>query len=631
MEKKEFKAESKRLLDLMIHSIYTNREIFLRELISNASDATDKYYYNAMKKGETGVNRDELPISIAADKEARTLTIEDHGCGMTREELEANLGTIAKSGSLSFKQEHGGEEDVDIIGQFGVGFYSAFMVAKEVEVISRSTQEEQAYRWKSEGSEGYTIEEADKAENGTKIIMHLKDNTEEENYDEFLETYRLQNLIRKYSDYIRYPIRMDVVHTRVKEGTEDSEKKEYEDYTVNETINSMVPIWKKKKSEVTEEEYATFFKSKFYEHSDPLRVIRSSVEGVTTYSALLFIPAEKPFNYYSKDFERGLQLYSNGVLIMEKCSDLLPEYFGFIRGIVDSADLSLNISREMLQHDRQLKVMANSLEKKIKSEMQAMLKNDREKYEKMFEEFGISMKFGMYTDYGVHKDVLKDLVMFHSSFSDKLTTLSEYVSRMKEEQKYIYYACGDSTAKLSMLPQAAPVKEKGFEVLYFTDDVDEFAIKILEKYEDKEFRNVAAGDLGLESDEEKEKIQKICEENQGMLDALKEKLGDKVAAVRLTNQLENHPVCLSTQGGMSLEMEKVLNAMPSGIPMKAERVLEINAEHPVFETLRRVFEEDQGKIGDYADILYNNALLIEGLPIEDPVAYSNAVCNLLVK
>jgi molecular chaperone HtpG len=631
MEKKEFKAESKRLLDLMIHSIYTNREIFLRELISNASDATDKYYYNAMKKGETGINRDELPISISADKEARTLTIEDHGCGMTREELENNLGTIAKSGSLSFKQEHGKEEDVDIIGQFGVGFYSAFMVAKEVEVISRSEDAPEGYCWKSEGTEGYTIDQTDKAEHGTKIIMYLKDNTEEENYDEFLETYRLQNLVQKYSDYIRYPIKMDVVHTRVKEGTEDSEKKEYEDYTVNETINSMVPIWKKKKSEVTEEEYATFFKTKFYEHSDPLRVIRSSVEGITTYNALLFVPAEKPFNYYSKDFERGLQLYSNGVLIMEKCSDLLPEYFGFIRGIVDSADLSLNISREMLQHNRQLKVMANSLEKKIKSELENMLKNDREKYEKMFEEFGISMKFGMYTNYGVHKDVLKDLVMFHSSFSDKLTTLAEYVSRMKDDQKYIYYACGDSTAKLSMLPQAAPVKEKGYEVLYFTDDVDEFAIKILEKYQDKEFRNVAAGDLGLESNEEKEQIQKLTEENQSMLDALKEKLGDKVAAVKLTAQLENHPVCLSTQGGMSLEMEKVLNAMPSGIPMKAERVLEINAQHPVFETLKTVFAQDQGKIGDYADILYNNALLIEGLPIEDPVAYSNAVCNLLVK
>lgn len=631
MEKKEFKAESKRLLDLMIHSIYTNREIFLRELISNASDATDKYYYNAMKKGETGINRDELPISIYTDKEARTITIEDKGCGMTKEELENNLGTIAKSGSLNFKQENEINDDIDIIGQFGVGFYSAFMVAKEVEVLSLSTESDQAYSWKSEGTDGYVIEETDKPENGTKIIMYLKDNTDEENYDEFLESYRLQSLIRKYSDYIRYPIKMDVTHSRVKEGTENSEKKEYEDYTENETINSMVPIWKKKKSEVTEEEYATFYKSKFYDSDDPLRVIRSSVEGVTTYHALLFVPAQKPFNYYSKDYERGLQLYSNGVMIMDKCKDLLPEYFGFIRGIVDSADLSLNISREMLQHDRQLKVMATSLEKKIKSELQAMMKNDRENYEKMFKELGISIKFGMYADYGLHKDTLKDLVMFPTSFSEKLTTLAEYVSRMKEDQKYIYYACGDSVAKLSLLPQTAQVKEKGFEILYFLDDVDEFAIKILEKYEDKEFRNVAAGDLGLESQEEKEKIDKITEEKKEMLDYLKEKLGDKVSAVHLTTRLENHPVCLSTQGGMSLEMEKVLNAMPSGVPMKAERVLEINVNHPLFDTVCKVYEEDKEKINLYADILYNNALLIEGLPIDDPVSYSNTVCNLLVK
>lgn len=628
MAKKQFKAESKRLLDLMINSIYTNKEIFLRELISNASDATDKLYYNALKDGKTGINRDDLPITICIDKENRQITIEDKGCGMTKEELESNLGTIAKSGSLAFKNENDTGDDVDIIGQFGVGFYSAFMIASEVEVVSKSVDSEEAFNWKSEGADGYTITTTEKAENGTKIIMKVKDNTEENNYDEFLDQFKIHALVRKYSDYIRYPILMDMTDKRLKEGSET----EYEEYTQTVTLNSMIPIWKKKKSEIKNEEYVDFYKSKFYDFEDPLRVIHSSTEGAATYNALMFIPTRAPFNYYSKDFEKGLQLYSNGVLIMEKCADLLPDYFSFMRGIVDSADLSLNISREMLQHDRQLKIIAASIEKKIKSELSSMLKKDREKYETFFKAFGTQLKFGVYTDYGRNKDVLKDLIMFASSFGENPVTLEEYVSRMKDEQKYIYYACGESTAKLSLMPQTELVREKGFEILYFTEDIDEFAVKILGKYSEKEFKNVADGDLGLESQDEKDKIANLSEEKKDVLSFISESLGEeKVKSVRLTSRLKNHPVCLSTEGEMSIEMEKVLNTMPGENKMKAQKVLEINANHPIFETICKIFDDDKEKVKAYAQILYTNALLIEGLSIEDPVSYSNAVCELMVK
>ena len=632
MRTKQFKAESKRLLDLMINSIYTHKEIFLRELISNASDAIEKLYYHALSENITGLSRGDFAIDLSVDKQSRTLTVADNGCGMTQEELEENLGTIAKSGSLGFKKELDQEkaEDVDIIGQFGVGFYSAFMVAKKVTVLSRPYGSEQAWKWESSGADGYTVEPAEMEGHGSKVILTLKDSTEEENYDEFLEPQRLAGLVKRYSDYIRYPIRMEMPTSRLKEGCPE-DKPEYETVYETKVLNSMVPIWKKSKAEVTDEELNSFYKEKFFDFEDPALVIRSSTEGAATYNALLFIPSRAPFNYYSRDYEKGLQLYASGVLIMDKCPDLLPDCFSFVRGLVDSQDLSLNISREMLQHDRQLKLIEGRLEKKIHSELSNLMKNDREKYEAFWKNFGLQLKYGLYDHYGQQKDLLQDLVLFYSSSEKKLVSLEEYVGRMKESQKYIYYACGQTVDKIDLLPQTELLKDQGFEILYLTDDVDEFALKMLYKYQEKEFRSVSDKDLGLESEAEKEEIKKQNEENQPLLQFLKEALGEKVQAVCLSGRLKSHPVCLSSEGMLSLEMEKVLNAMPNDQKVKAQRVLEINASHPVFAALKRCYEKDPERAKSYAGLLYDQALLIEGMPIEDPVAFSNAICELMAQ
>ena len=634
MRTKQFKAESKRLLELMINSIYTHREIFLRELISNASDAIDKLYYHSLSDNLTGLSRDDFSIELAVDREARTLTITDNGCGMTKDELESNLGTIAKSGSLAFKQEEEGEhrDEIDIIGQFGVGFYSAFMVASRVTVYSRPYGSDEAWKWESRGVEGYTIEPCEMEGHGTKIVLTLKENEGEENYDEFLEPHRISALVKRYSDYIRYPIRMDMPTRRLKEDCPE-DKPEYEDCTEHETLNSMVPIWKKNKSELKDEDYNNFYKEKYFDFEDPALVIHSSTEGAATYNALLFIPSRAPFNYYSRDYEKGLQLYASGVLIMDKCADLLPDCFSFVKGLVDSQDLSLNISREMLQHDRQLKVIAGRLEKKIHSELLSMLKNDREKYEKFWKNFGLQLKFGVYNDYGAKKDLLQDLLLFHSSSEGKLATLSEYVGRMKESQKYIYYACGETVDKINLLPQTELLRDQGYEILCLTDDVDEFALKMLFKYEDKEFKSVADKDLGLESEEEKEEIKKQNEENKDLLGFLRDALDGKVKEVRLSSRLKSHPVCLSSEGAVSLEMEKVLSAMPGEQKPKAERVLEVNASHPVFAAMQKLYadENGRGRLGQYASLLYSQALLIEGMSIDDPVAFSNAICDLMSK
>ena len=633
MSKKQFKAESKRLLDLMINSIYTHKEIFLRELISNASDAIDKLYYESLANGQTGLSRSDFSIDLAANKDTRTFTIRDNGCGMTSEELESNLGTIAKSGSLAFKKEHEAEkqEEIDVIGQFGVGFYSAFMVSSHVTVKSKPFGSEKAWCWESSGADGYTISECEKEGHGTEITLKIKENTEEENYDEFLDPHRISMLVKKYSDYIRYPIRMDMPATRLKEGCPE-DKPEYESYTVNDTLNSMVPIWKKRKSEVSQEDYNQFYKEKFFDFEDPARTIYTSTEGTATYQALLFVPARAPYNYYSREYEKGLQLYASGVLIMEKCADLLPDCFSFIRGLVDSQDLSLNISREMLQHDRQLKLIAHSLEKRIHSELLSMLKNEREKYEAFFKNFGLQLKYGVYSEYGAKKDLLQDLLLFYSSNEKKLATLAEYVGRMRENQKYIYYACAETVEKADLLPQTERLKEEGYEILYLTDDIDEFALKMLYKYEDKEFRSVSDSDLGLENESEKEENKKRNEENKDLLTFLKDALDGKVKEVRLSDKLKSHPVCLSSGGAISLEMEKVLNAMPGQEQkIQAERVLEINASHPVFAALQRLYAEDQEKLKQYASLLYTQALLIEGISPEDPVAFSNAICDLMAK
>ena len=633
MAKKEFKAESKRLLDLMINSIYTHHEIFLRELISNASDALDKMYYKSLTEND-GMSREDFYIRLTPDKEARTLTVSDNGCGMTAEELENNLGTIAKSGSLAFKQENEAKEDIDIIGQFGVGFYSAFMVADHVKVVSKPYGSDKAWAWESDGADGYTIEEAEKDSFGTDIILTLKADNDDEAFSEYLETYRLTQLVKKYSDYIRYPIRMMVESRRVKEGTgTDDKPAEYESYTEDRTLNSMVPIWKKSKSEVTEEEYNSFYQDKFFDYTPPARVIYSSTEGASTYHALLFIPSRMPYDFYTKNYEKGLQLYASGVLIMEKCADLLPDYFSFVKGLVDSEDLSLNISREMLQHDRQLKLIASRLEKKIKSELKSMLTNEREKYEEFFKNFGLQLKYGVYSDYGTHKELLQDLLLFYSSSEKKMVTLDEYVGRMKEDQKYIYYACGETTDRIDRLPQTELLKDKGFEILYLTDDVDEFALKMMMKYADKEFRNVSDKDLGLEAEADSEEIQKQNEDNKELLRFMKDALGDKVSEVKLSERLKSHPVCISSDGGVSIEMEKVLSAMPgaNGQKIQAKRVLELNASHPVFARLQKLFAENPDAVKEYASLLYDQALLIEGLPIEDPVAFSNAVCKLMAE
>lgn len=626
---------------MMINSIYTHKEIFLRELISNASDAIDKLYFRSLTDDSVKLKKKDFFIRLAADKENRTLTVRDNGIGMTKEELEKNLGTIAKSGSLDFKNENETGGKVDVIGQFGVGFYSAFMVASRVTVRSRAFGAQEAWQWESTGAEGYTIEPCDKEDVGTEVILVVKENEGEEHYDEFLDDWRLAGIVKKYSDYIRYPIKMLREKSRAIEGTDKDEEghykaPEYETYTEDETLNSMVPIWKRDKKKVKDEEYAQFYKDKFGDYSDPARVIQSKTEGTATFNALLFIPSRTPYNYYTKEYEKGLQLYSSGVLIMEKCADLLPDYFSFVKGLVDSEDLSLNISREMLQHDSQLKLIKTTLERKIKNELAAWLKNDREKYEEFFKNFGLQLKMGCYASYGMNKELLQDLLLFHSAKENKLVTLREYYEAMPEDQKYIYYAAGESTDRLAKLPAAERVLDKGFDILYLTDDVDEFMLQMLRSYGDKEkekeFRNISADDLGIETDAEKEEVKAKNEENKELFEAMKEALDGKVTEVRLSQRLKSHPVCLSSSGPLSIEMEKVLNSMPAQQEkVKSEKVLELNGEHEVFAALKRLFEAgDKEKLAAYSEILYDQALLIEGLALEDPVAYANNVCKLMV-
>ena len=638
MENKQFKAESKRLLDLMINSIYTNKEIFLRELISNASDAIDKLYYRSLTDKNVKVNKDDLYIRITPNKEARTLTIEDNGCGMNKEELEENLGTIAKSGSLAFKEAAKAKEnaekddDVNIIGQFGVGFYSAFMVASKVRVESECYGAEKAYAWESEGAEGYTIDECDKSNFGTKIILTLKADTDDEKYSDFLAEYKIEELIRKYSDYIRYPIKMEVEHEHEVEQPE-GEKKEpkFEKVRHDEILNSMIPIWKKNKSEVSDEDYNNFYQEKFGDYQKPLKVIRTSVEGDVSYTALLYIPSHTPYDYYTKDFKRGLQLYSNGVLIMDKCEDLLPDCYGFVRGLVDSPDLSLNISREMLQHDRQLKIIAKNLDKKIKSELLDMLHKNREDYEKFFTTFGTTLKFGVYNDFGLNKDNLKDLLMFHSSTENKLVTLDEYVDRIKDGQDKIYYACGETVDKIELLPQVEAVKEKGYEILYLTENIDEFVVQVLMEHKEKKFINVCANDVDLDTDEEKEALKKENEENKDMFTLMKETIGEGVQEVRFTHRLKNHPVCLTSEGALSVEMEKVINSMPNDQKVKAQTALEINDSHPIAQKIKDLYENDKEELKKYTQVLYAQARLIEGLPVENPTQISNLICEIIAK
>ena len=625
MRKKQFKTESQKLLDMMINSIYTHKEIFLRELISNASDAVDKLYFKSLTDTSIPLSKSDYAIWIAADKNKRTLTISDNGIGMTEDELETNLGTIAKSGSFDFKRDNGEKEGVDIIGQFGVGFYSAFMVASKITVKSKPYGSNTAFVWESEGASGYTITECDKESFGTEITLYIKEDTEEEKYSEFLEEYRIRGLIRKYSDYIRYPIKMEVENRKPKEGSDG----EFETVIETETLNSMVPLWKKSASEVTEEEYASFYTDKFYDYEKPLRTITQKSEGTATYSALMFIPSHAPFNYYTKDFEKGLELYSSGVMIMERCADLLPDYFGFVRGVVDSSDLSLNISREMLQHDRQLKIMAKAIEKKIKSELEKMMESDRENYEKFFDAFGLQLKFGLYSDYGMHKDALVDLVLFKSS-EGKLVSFKEYVSNMKDGQSAIYYASGETEAKIAMLPQVEAVKSRGYEVLYLTDDVDEFAIKMLGKYDEKEFKSVTAEALDLASEDEKAKIEEANKASANMLDFMKESIG-KVESVKFSANLTRHPVCLSSEGELSVEMEKVLKRMPGaeGAP-EAKIVLEINHSHPITEKLFNLFATDKDTLAKYAKILYSEACLIGGVSIENPGEFAELISSLMI-
>ncbi len=629
MAKKQFKTESKRMLDLMINSIYTNKEIFLRELISNASDAIDKLYFKSLTDQSVQMNRDDFKIDVSIDKENRLLKVCDNGIGMTEEELDKNLGTIAKSGSLQFTNENEtGEHDVDIIGQFGVGFYAAFMVADRVEVVSRAYGSDKAFKWQSTGADGYTVTEAEKDTVGTEITLHIKESTEEADYDRFLDTYTISSLIKKYSDYIRFPIRMDMERSRLKEGSDS----EYETYTENVTVNSMIPLWKKNKKDITKEEYEKFYQETFSAYDKPLRVIHQKAEGTTSYQALLYIPEKADYNYYSKNFEKGLALYSSGVKIMDKCADLLPDCFSFVKGVVDSEDLSLNISREMLQQDRQLKVIAHALEKKIKKELEEMLEKERETYEKFWKAFGLQLKFALYSSFGAERDKLQDLLLFTRASDSKLCTLKEYRDAMPESQKYIYYAAGESAQKLALLPQAETVRDKGYDILYLTDDVDEFLMQILHAYDEKEFRSISSDDLGLESDEEKKEITEKAEANKDLFAAMQKALDGKVSEVVLSSKLKSHPVCLSSKGAFTIEMEKVIDAMPNvqqNAP-KAQRVLEINGSHPVFNSLTAAFAAgDTKKVENYAKLLYDQALLIEGLSVEDPVAFSNAICELM--
>lgn len=627
MAKTEFKSESKRLLDLMINSIYTHKEIFLREIISNASDAIDKLCFISLTDDKVGMDRSDFKITIKADKENRILTITDNGIGMDKDDLENNLGTIASSGSYKFKNEmEEKQDDIDIIGQFGVGFYSAFMVAKKITVNTKKYGCDTAYCWQSSGADGYTIDEISKDNAGTEIILEIKDNTDEENYDEFLEQYRIQGLVKKYSDYIRYPIEMDMTKSRVKEETKDSDNPEYEDYTETETLNSMVPIWQRRKQDVEQEEYDNFYKEKFMAMDKPLRTIVTSVEGVVTYKALLFIPSSAPYDYYTKEYKKGLQLYSSGVLIMENCEELLPEHFRFVRGIVDSADLSLNISREMLQHDRHLLTIAQNIEKKIKNELNAMLTNDRENYEKFFTAFGRQLKYGVVADYGMHKEGLQNLLMFYSSTEKKLVTLDEYVDRMKEEQKFIYFATGESAAAIDTLPQTELLRSKGFEILYCTEDVDEFVMQTLMQYKEKKFCSATNDDLGIDNDDNKDEKK---EENDALLTFVKETLGDKVAEVTASKKLVSHPVCLTAKGGISFEMEKYFNAVQPNSGMKAQRVLELNMNHSAVKTMASLIETDIEKAKKYAEVLYCQAILIAGFPLENPSEYTDLVCSLM--
>lgn len=627
MAKKEFKSESKRLLDLMINSIYTHKEIFLRELISNASDAIDKLCFIALTDDKLNMSREDFKIFIKPDKENRTLTITDNGIGMDKDDLENNLGTIASSGSYKFKQEMGEkQDDIDIIGQFGVGFYSAFMVAKKITVVTKKYGCDTAYKWESDGADGYEITETERDEIGTTIVLEIKDNTEEENYDEFLEQYRIQGLIKKYSDYIRYPIMMDMTHSRVKEETKDSDKPEYEDYTETETLNSMLPIWQRAKKDVKQEEYDNFYREKFMAMEKPLRTIVTSVEGVVTYKALLFIPSQAPYDYYTKEYKKGLQLYSSGVLIMDNCEELLPEHFRFVKGIVDSADLSLNISREMLQHDRHLITIAQNIEKKIKNELTSMLANDRENYEKFFNAFGRQLKYGVASDYGMHKEELQDLLMYYSSTEKKLVTLSEYVDRMKEDQNFIYFAVGENISSIDNLPQTELLRSKGYEILYCTEEIDEFSLQTLMQYKDKKFCSATNDDLGIENDENKEEEK----DSSAILTFVKETLGDKVSEVVASKKLVSHPVCLTAKGGISFEMEKYFNAVQPDSGMKAQRVLELNMNHSAVKAMESAVQTDIEKAKKYAELLYNQALLIAGLPIENPGEYADLVCSLMV-
>jgi len=639
MAKKQFKAESKKLLDLMIHSIYTNKEIFLRELISNSSDALDKLYYKSLTSGELGIKRNDFYIRITPDKELRTLTIRDNGIGMSKDELENNLGTIAKSGSLGFKEEQEKNKDentkaknIDIIGQFGVGFYSAFMVSDIVSVTSKAFGSDEAYRWVSRGADGYTIEEASLDGHGTEIVLTIKEDTDGENYSSFLEEYTIRNLIKKYSDYIRYPIRMMVEKSRPVGETEEGKAPEFEKYNELETLNSMEPIWKRQKSKVKPEEYNDYYKSKYMDYMDPARVIRTNVEGVSSFTALMFIPGHAPFDYYTKEYEKGLQLYSSGIMIMDKCKDLLPDYFNFVKGLVDSQDLSLNISREMLQQDRQLKNIAKNVEKKIKRDLEDFLKNDRDGYEKFFENFGKQLKYGLYESYGMNREVLEDLVLFYSSTEQKNVTLAEYLERMKDDQNAIYYAAGESIKKIDLLPQTEFVKSKGYEILYLTDEMDEFVFNILGQYKDKPFKSVSAEDIAEDDAEAKENMKKLEEDNKELLEDIKNALGDKVSEVKLSPRLKSSAVCLTTKGDISLEMEKILSAMPMDQGIKAERVLELNPEHSVFEALNKIKSDDAGgkKLEVYANLLYDQALLISGIQIDDPVEFSKSICQLIV-
>ncbi len=624
MAKKQFKAESKRLLDLMINSIYTHKEIFLRELISNASDAIDKSYYKSLADNNINFNKDDFYIRITADKEDRTLTVSDTGIGMTKEELESNLGTIAKSGSFDFKEKNEVKDGIDIIGQFGVGFYSAFMVSDLVTVTSKVLGSDTAYKWQSSGADGYSIEPCEKETAGTEITLKIKPTTEDYNYDEYLDEHNLKSLVKKYSDFIKYPIKMNITKKKLKEGSE----KEYEEYIEDETLNSMVPIWRRNKSELKPEDYDAFYMDKHFGYEKPLKYIHASVEGITSYNAILYIPAKAQYDFYTKEFEKGLELYSNGVMIMNKCGDLLPDYFSFVQGLVDSADLSLNISRELLQHDRQLQFIAKKIKEKIKSELLSMQKDEREKYDEFYNNFGRTLKYGIYQDWGANKEILQDLLMFYSSSEKKLVTLDEYISRMKEDQKYIYYATGETNDKISKLPQTEVVLDKGYEMLYFTDEIDEFAIKMLMNYKEKEFKSVSSSDLGLDSNENESESEK--EENKDIFNYIKETLNGKVKDVKASKRLKKHPVCLASEGELSIEMEKVLSSMPDNKgDIHADKILEINTSHEMFKTLKKTFDSDKEKLKKISNILYNQALLIEGLPIDDPVQYANDVCDLL--